>query len=240
LQVGVDRGDALANQAVVAARLSPEEIDQQHHHRQHRQRHQRELEVDRQHDADDADQRDQVHDHRDRTGGEHLVDDVDVGGHARDQAADGVVVEVRRFHPQNFAEHGDAEIGERLLRDQHREPVLPVQERELADDGEAVEQRPVAEPVDLADRDVVVDDALDDVGLREQAGGDDGQQRHRQEEGAPVGTNELPQPGDDLQIARGAELALGAGSAARAAALHGGCAVHLTLPALPTWPRALR
>ena len=95
LEIGVEARQAVADVAVVAPRRDAKDVDHHRQHRRQRQRDQRQPPVDGEHDGDDAEQRGDIHQDGQRTGGEHLVDDVDVGGHARHQAADRIAVEER-------------------------------------------------------------------------------------------------------------------------------------------------
>ena len=53
---------------------------------------------------------------------------VDVGGEARDQAADRVAVEEAHRQLLHVREELDAQVGEAALRHQHRQVVLQVEE----------------------------------------------------------------------------------------------------------------
>ncbi len=68
-----------------------------------------------QHDDDDEGEDEDVFEDGEDAGGEHLVERVDVGGDAGDEAADGVAVEEGDVHALDVAEDLAAEIEHDLL-----------------------------------------------------------------------------------------------------------------------------
>ena len=139
LQVGVEARQPVADEAVAAARGDAEEVDRQRQHRHQREGDEREVPIDRQHDGDDAEQRGDVHEDRQRAGGEHLVDHVDVGGQAGHQPADRIAIEEARRQLLQVRDEVEAQIGEALLRHEHHQVVLQIEEAELGQHGDAVQ-----------------------------------------------------------------------------------------------------
>ena len=80
-EIGVDTGDAGADQAVGLARLDAEDVDGQQEQWDHRHRHQGQPDVERKHDGDDGRDEDQVGHQVDGPGGEHLLQHLHVRGH---------------------------------------------------------------------------------------------------------------------------------------------------------------
>ena len=192
LQVGVQPGDALADQPITVPRLEAEEVDRHQHERQQRQADQGEPQVDRQHDGGDAEQGDRIHQDGHGAGREHLVDHVDVGGHAGHQPSDGMAIEECRLEFLHVREDVDAQVGEALLRHQHGQIVLQVEKDELADYGGAVEQSHGGDAAGMVARDVAVDGDLQDVRLRQHERRGGRQTGHGEPEVAPVGADVPP------------------------------------------------
>ena len=132
LEVAVDARDALADHAIRAPHLAPEEVDRPHDHRQQPETRQREAPVHPQHDRDDPHEPQHVEDDGHGAGGEHLLQHVDVGGEPGDHTADGVPVEEAHREALDAGEERDAQIGETPLGQHHREVLLAVVSRELA------------------------------------------------------------------------------------------------------------
>ena len=74
------------------AHVSAEPLRHQHDQRQHGEGDQREPPVHRDQHDHDAEQREDVAEDRDDAGREHVVEDVDVRGHARHQPPDGIAI----------------------------------------------------------------------------------------------------------------------------------------------------
>ena len=104
LQVGVDPGDGDANAPVALAHRLAEERGRIEDERQHGEGDQRQPPAHVQHDGENAGQHEDVFEDGDHAGGEHFVQRVHVAGDARDQAADGILVEEGDVQPLQMAE----------------------------------------------------------------------------------------------------------------------------------------
>ncbi len=102
--------------------------------RQHRERDQRQLPVHAQHDGDNAGEHEDVFEDRDHAGGEHFVQRVDVGGDARDQAADRILVVEADVHALQVAEDLAAQIEHHHLARPLHEVGLQIVEQETEHD----------------------------------------------------------------------------------------------------------
>ena len=99
-------------------------------------------------------------------------------------------------------EDAHAEIGERALRDQHREVILRVEEPALADDSADVEEADQRQAVRVADRDVAVDRDLQEIRLHQHQPGADRQTHDREPEEIAVRLDEGPQTPHQPRVVR--------------------------------------
>ena len=90
--------------AVGHARAAAEPDRDEHDERRDGEEHQRHAPVHPEQHADDAEQHEDVAEDGDEAGGEHLVERVDVGGHARHQAAHRIAVEELDVEPLQVPE----------------------------------------------------------------------------------------------------------------------------------------
>ena len=132
-QVGVDAGDGDADAAIGIANLVAENLGGDHDERQHGKSDQRQLPVHAQHHAENAEEHEEVFEDGDHAGGEHFVQGVNVGGDARDQAADGILVEEGNVQPLQMAENLAAEIEHHFLAGPLHEVGLQELEQETED-----------------------------------------------------------------------------------------------------------
>ena len=84
--------------------------------------------------ADDSGQHENVFEDRDHAGGEHFVQRVHVGGDARDQAADRILVVEADVHALQVAENLAAQIEHHHLAGPLHEVSLQIIEQEAEDD----------------------------------------------------------------------------------------------------------
>ena len=146
LQVGVDAGNGDANAAVGIAHLVAEDLGGVGDQRQHGQRDQRQLPVHAQHDGGNAGQHEHVFEDRDHAGGEHFVQRVHVGGDARDQAADRILVVEADVHALQVAEDLLAQIEHHHLAGPLHEIGLQIFEQETERDQAHVHGRDLRDP----------------------------------------------------------------------------------------------
>ena len=92
LQKCVDLRNRDAHAAIGVAGFPAKDGSCDRDQRNHRQRHQPELPVQNENGDHDAEQREDVAKDRNDAGGKQLVEDVDIGDHTCDQAADRIVV----------------------------------------------------------------------------------------------------------------------------------------------------
>ena len=111
----VDAGDGGAHAAVALAHAVAEEAGDEEDDRQDGEGEQRQPPAHAQHDDDDEGEDEEVFEDGEDAGGEHLVEGVDVGGDAGDQAADGVAVEEGDVHALQVAEDLAAQVEHDLL-----------------------------------------------------------------------------------------------------------------------------
>ncbi len=167
LQEGVDSRDPPAHDPVGVAHVPAEPLGDQDEHRQDDERRERQPPVHLEHDHHDPDEREDVFEDGDHARGEQVVDDVDVGGHARHQPSHGVPIVVAHVEPLEVLVQRHAQIEHDLLPGQLHDPGLDVLGAEGADENHGVRERQPAEPVELPGHHVIVDGELDQVGLRE-------------------------------------------------------------------------
>ncbi len=115
LQVGVDAGDGDANAAIGVAHLVAKNLGRPDDEGQHGKGDQRQLPVHAQHHAEDAGEHEDIFEDGDHAGSEHFIQGVDVGGDARDQAANGVLVEEGYVQALQMAEDLAAKVEHHLL-----------------------------------------------------------------------------------------------------------------------------
>ena len=115
LQVGVDAGDGDADAAVGIAHPVAENLGRHDDEGKHGKSDQRQLPVHAQHHAQDAREHEKIFEDGDHAGSEHLVQRVHVGGDARDQPTDRVLVEEGDVQALQVAEDLAAEIEHHFL-----------------------------------------------------------------------------------------------------------------------------
>ena len=145
LREGVDAGGGVALAAIAVANVTAEDAGDVEDGRDDRDGEQRQRPAHAQHDDDDEGEDEDVLEDGEHAGGEHLVERVDVGGDARDEPADGVVVEEGGRHALQVAEDLAAQVEHDLLAG----PLHEVGLEELEQIGD--EQRAKVEKADLRD-----------------------------------------------------------------------------------------
>jgi len=138
LREGVDLGGGNALAAVAVADVVAEELGGVEDCGDDREREQCERPAHGEHDGDDEGESEHVFKDGEDAGGEHLVEGVDVGGDAGDEAADGVAVEEGDGHALDVAEDLAAEIEHDLLAGPLHEVGL--NELEAKAEGERAEE----------------------------------------------------------------------------------------------------
>ena len=141
LQIGVDAGDGDADAAVGFAHPVAENLGGYNDKRQHSKSDQRQLPVHAQHHAENAEEHEEVFEDGDHAGGEHFIQCVDVGGDARDQAADGILVEEGNVQALQMAEDLAAEIEHHFLAGPLHEVGLQKLEQEAEDQQSDIDGR---------------------------------------------------------------------------------------------------
>ena len=104
LKVGVDAGNRDTNAAIGIANFLAENLGCVSDQGENCEGYQRHPPGHVEHDRHDSDQDEHVLENRDHSGGEHVVESVDIGGHARNEAADGIFVVETDVHPLEMAE----------------------------------------------------------------------------------------------------------------------------------------
>src|SRR3984893_4315304 len=89
--------------------------------------------VDRKQPAGEYGEQKEVVDHGDDARGEQVVEGVDIGGYARQEAAQGIAVEVRHGQPLDVAENRGAHVVHGLLADALHDANLDVLRQEIED-----------------------------------------------------------------------------------------------------------
>src|SRR3984885_15892143 len=114
LRVGVDPCGGVALAAVAVTDVTTEDAGDVENRRDDRDGEQRKRPAHPQHDDDDEDEDEDVFKDREHTRGEHFVEGVDVGGDARDEPADRVVIEEGWRHPlkgpEDWAGRGEHDL----------------------------------------------------------------------------------------------------------------------------------
>ena len=159
LQVRVNPGDSGADAAVGISHLDAENLRGVGDERKHSKGDERQLPIHCRHNENNSDQHKDVFENRNNARGEHLVEGVDVGGDARDQAADRILVVEADVHVLQVAEDLAAKVEHDFLSDPLHEIGLGelqnkaerddagVNSRKLCDAGERLgAEKPVEEP----------------------------------------------------------------------------------------------
>ena len=133
LQIRIDAGDGGANAPVRITHFVAEELGRHYDKRQHRECNQRQLPVHAQHNSQNSQEHEQVFKNRDHAGGEHFIQCVHVGGNARDQAADRILIVESDVHALQVAEDLAAQIEHYFLSG----PLHEVGLQELKHESEA-------------------------------------------------------------------------------------------------------
>ncbi len=141
LQERVDAGDGGADAAVGVAHPVAEDPRRQKDEGHHRKRRQRQPPVHLHHDEDEHQQQEGVVDHRRDTRGEQIVEGVDVGGDAGDQAADRAVVVKTHGQALQALEDFLAQVVHGVLADPLHHAHLQVLEEKSARQRGQVQQR---------------------------------------------------------------------------------------------------
>ena len=141
LQEGVDGGDAGPHLAIRDPRAAAEPDRHDDDERRDREQHQRQAPVHPEEHADDADQHEDVAEDGDESGREHLVERVDVGGHAGHEPAHGIPVEVLDVEPLQMPEDLFAEVVHDVLPHQIHQHHLRVEHGESGDQRGHVKDR---------------------------------------------------------------------------------------------------
>ncbi len=146
----VDARDPAADDPVRIAHVAAEPLRDQDDERQHGEGHEGEPPVHAEHHGHDADQREHVAEDRDHARGEQIVQDVDVGGDARHQAADRIAIVVAQVEALQVAVDGHPQVEhDPLARHLHR-PGLQVFEDERRDEDREVGRGEPPEAVEAA------------------------------------------------------------------------------------------
>ena len=163
----VDARDPQAHLPVGLAHVPPEPLRQDENQRQHREGDQRKPPVHPQQRHHDADEHEQIAERRDDARREQIVDDVDVGRHARHQPPDGIAIVERQIQPLQMRVDLHAHVEHDALADHLHHVGLGVLERERRNQHRQVHQRDVVEAGKVALGDVLVDGDLDQIRRRE-------------------------------------------------------------------------
>ncbi len=130
LQEGVDARDGRADAAIGVADFVAEDPGGHEDERHHREGGQRQAPVHVQHDEDEDDQQEGIVDHGGDAGGEEVVERVDVGGDAGDQAADGAAVIEAHRQTLQMVENFLAQVVHGFLADLlHHDALAGIAER---------------------------------------------------------------------------------------------------------------
>ncbi len=170
LKEGVDLDHAGPDPSIGAANLDLEDHGGQENEGQDRQADQGQLPIRPEHDRYDAAQQEDVPEDAHDAGREELVEDVHVVGHAGDQPAHGIPVEVADVQGLDVTEDLDPQIVHDPLSGPVHQPRLCERAAELQNQEPEVKQCQKRETVPVADSDVLVD-------------GDQRQERTRQLQG---------------------------------------------------------
>ena len=126
LEIGVDAGDGGTYAAIGVAYEHAEEIGDDKDEGEDGECVEGEAMVDGKKPAGEDREEEEIVDHGDDAGGEEVVEGVDVGGDAGDQAADGVAVEVGHRQPLDVTENRGAHVVHGLLADALHDANLDV------------------------------------------------------------------------------------------------------------------
>src|SRR5665213_262571 len=210
---GVDLCGGRALAAIAVADVVAEELGVVKKRRDDRQRKDRQRPAHPQHDADDPGQRKHILEDGEHAGGEHVVQRVDVGCHARHQPADRVAVEERNVHRLDVAEDLRTEVEHDLLAG----PLHDVGLQELEEEGER--ERAEVQQANFGDargrvraeaqakpgkytggREVSVYRDLDEVGAGDSGGGVQQDRGERNADLQLVGTQVFDEPAHEVAV----------------------------------------
>jgi hypothetical protein len=145
LQVGVDSSDGHADAAVTLRSGAPELYGYQQNERHHRQHQAGHSGAELQHGDDyECEHQDIAHD-GDQPGSEQIVQNVDVGSHARDQSADRILVEIRYVQRLQVRDELAAQVEHRALPGPLHQIRLAEIEKEPEHDHSEIEQTQLSE-----------------------------------------------------------------------------------------------
>jgi hypothetical protein len=167
LQVRVDSGDPGAHRPVRLAHVRAEPLRDQPDERQHGERDDREAPIDPDHHCHDPDQREQIAEDGDDASREQVVQDVDVCRDARHQAADGIPVVEAQVEPLQVFVDLHPQVKHDSLPGQLQQPRLQVIEYERSGKRREIQRGDERQPLDVAPRNVAIDDELDEIGRRQ-------------------------------------------------------------------------
>src|SRR6266446_1046740 len=138
LQEGVDLGDGGADVAVGVAHVVAEDEGDDQDTGKNGERVEGQARVHPEEQTGHDREEEKIIDHGDDAGGEEIVEGVDVGGDASDQAADGVAVEVAHRQALEVRENSGAHVVHGLLADALHDADLNVLGDEIEDQNEQV------------------------------------------------------------------------------------------------------
>jgi hypothetical protein len=174
VEEGVEPRQPRADVTKRPAHLRPEAERDDGDQGQHGEGDGHQLGVDPRHRDQDAEQGEQVAEDRHHAGGEHLVEHVDVVGHAGEQPAHRVAIEERDRQALEMTEQRHAQVHHDALPNALHDLGLQVSESEADQQHRQVEQRHAVEIAEVAMTDAVVDRLHGEPGA--------GELRHRVEE----------------------------------------------------------
>jgi hypothetical protein len=176
LKVGVDAGNSGADAAVGVANVFAEEKGDDEDEGKHGECVEREATIYGKEPAGEDGEKEEIVDHGHDAGGEEIVEGIDVGGDARNQAADRIAIEVGHRQPLDMAEDRGAHVVHRLLADALHDANLDILREEVeeqhaeendADDGDAAPRCRLDELVAHAGDEIFVDGDLKKFRWRE-------------------------------------------------------------------------
>ncbi len=160
LQIGVDSRDARTNVAIRFAHFGAKDVRRPVDERDHPERRERQPPILGDHQDADGQQREQIAKSGDDAGGEQLVERLDVGRHARDQAPDGIAIEEDDGQALHVAEDVAAQIAHHALAEQAREDGFAVLTGERNDERQPEQDRRLPDEDIVAHRQRDVDHTL--------------------------------------------------------------------------------
>ncbi len=214
LKIGIDAGNGGTYAAVGVADEQAEEIGDDEDEGEDGEGVEGEAMVDGKKPAGEDREEEEVVDHGDDAGGEKIVEGVDVGGNAGDQAADRVAVEVRHGQTLNVAEDRGAHVVHGLLADALHDADLDVLGEEVededAEENDADDQN-TAPCLGLVDgvmhsgNEIFVDRDLEQFGRSEFERRHDGHKRERQNHTPAIRAQILQQAAQEVCVVGFAE-----------------------------------